>query len=358
MEYKKPGISLILSGILLLLMLIVMLITDANPIGLSKNAMTKLVKPKTVLELSGQLASAGNGYLFHLDKQTLRKINLKGDSLWERQISSGQVVWMGPGGFITLDGDHMAFWDDNGQVVFSKEGSLEAIRVLNVSGDFILFSGKSQEQEHVALMNNKGVVLWVVPADGTVISGSVSYSGLFAAVNLVDSKVHGQIHYIDSLGQKVWEKSSEDLILALELVKDQVCAVAEGQVFMVDRDGHELWKYDLEGELSSVHISRDGYTALCIKVQKGSLSQQEQPKLLMISSEGKLLWSYALNSVPEDIHIGQNTVFVADADEIMAFSRDGLLMSSFNLSGQKQLQIVDSSHIILNQGRKALTLQF
>jgi len=357
-QNKKTDVILILSGILLLLILSVMIITSANPIGLSKNAMSRFVKPKIVLELPGQMSSAGNGYLFHLDKQALRKIDLEGNTLWERKVGSSQVVWMGPGAFITLDANGMTFWDDNGQQVFSKQGTLKDIRILDVSDDFILVSGKSEQKEHVALMNNKGVVLWIIPAGGTVISGSVNPSGLFAAINLVDSKVCGHIQYIDSQGQKVWEKSYEDLILALELAEDQICAVTEEQVFMLDRDGHEIWKYGFEGELSSVCISRAGNTALSMKVQKGSLSHQEQPKLLMISSEGELLWSYALKNAPEDIYIGQNTVFIADENEITAFSQDGLLMSSFNLSGKKQLQILNSSQIILNQGQKASVLQF
>jgi outer membrane protein assembly factor BamB len=353
LQYKGTGVSLILSGILLLLILGVMIVTDANPIGLSKNAMSKLVKPDMLFEAPGSLAAADNGYMFHHDKQILRKIDIEGNTLWEKEFTEEQIIWKGLGGFVTINADSMNLWDCSGQLLFQQQGLLEDIRVLDFKGDYILISGKLQATPYTALLNTKGTVIWIIPAEGTVISGQVDSKGLLTLLNLIDQNVNGKIRCIDSKGQTIWDKSYDDLILVTGLVEGKVAAVSQSSVFLADRKGHELWQYPIESALCAADISEQGCIALALRERRGTLNQQSHPKLSMLSSKGELLWSYSLSHEPDKINIGKDAIYVSDRNQILIFSLDGLLMSSLKIAGEKQLQIVEPHFMILNCGHKA-----
>ena len=83
------------AGLLLVMMLVLTLVNNENPIGYSKNALFRKNKPEKVLELSGPLAWAGGNSYYNYYKGNIKKIQLNGNAIWEMTVD-GKLLWMGP----------------------------------------------------------------------------------------------------------------------------------------------------------------------------------------------------------------------------------------------------------------------
>lgn len=355
---KNFGKTSILCGVALLLILGFLLLDNKTPIALSKNALFKVHRSNKTLQVPGKVADAENGAFYQFHQGVLRKIDDGNHSYWERDLTGETLLWMGTEGILTRGKDSLKMWDKDNNMVFEKENFLDDIRVLNVSGSYWLFSGNLGKIRYIALMNNLGSTLWYIPVSETIISGSVTTSGVYTVINLIDEEVSGRMVLVSSSSAVLWEKTYPMLLLQTKALKDRIVIIAEDKAFALDYDGELLWEYSFEGAVLRGDIGEDGYVAVVLKENVGSLNIKDQTKIIMLSAEGSHLWSYGLDLDPTWIKKGKDFLYILDESGILVLSREGLLTSKIDYRGALGIEEVSGGNIIVFDESRSSLIEF
>ncbi|WP_422446293.1 hypothetical protein [Thermoanaerobacterium sp. DL9XJH110] len=357
MQGKVSAGNLVFSGVLLVLVLALMLVTGSNPIGFSRNAVTRAWKPERALELPGRMARAGENAIFHHEGSRLRKINEAGEVFWEKSLEGVKLLWMGPQGAVIAAGRGLEMWDPAGGKAFEKGDFLEEPEVLSFRGDFLLVAGKKQGKEYAALLNSRGTVLWIVPLEGSAISGEPLPSGYYTVLNILDEEVSGRAVMINSSGSVLWEFPVPSLFLALRPAAGGIAAIAEDRILRLDFEGRTVWEKRLEGAVYRGDIGDDGYIAAVIREADGKLSGRTGLKILNLDPEGRPVWSYRLDDIPLFVKKSGDFTYIAGNEKMLILSREGLLKSTVELKGALEIDVIDPSRIIVNFDGKSSLLK-
>lgn len=348
MNRKIPVNSMMFSGILLVLVIILMIVADSNPIGLSKNALSKTQKTREILRLSGKTACTGGDGFFNFDRGVMKRVDSSGRVVWQKSMEGKELLWMGPGGFAAAGGSILEMWNAAGELEFQKDNFLGSPAVLSFEGDYILFSGKLQGREYAALVNTKGVVLWQIPLEGRIISGQTSKSGSYTVVNLMAENLSGKMVFINSEGTIMWQIERPVMMLLSGFVPDGAEAVAEDRVFKVDFEGHVTREHIFEDPIFRGDLGQDGYAVVAVNQREAKLTSEQQPKIIMLDPDCRVKWSYVLERQPLNIKKYGELVYIVYNDEIMVLSREGLLTYSIKSENVNGIDVVDASRIIIN----------
>jgi outer membrane protein assembly factor BamB len=349
---KMPTGSLLLGGVLLLLIISFMFITNTYPIGLSKNALSRVQSSGFEFEITGDIAWDGESGLYQYgSRNTLKKFDFKGKPLWEKNLEGRQLVWMGQGGFLTYRAKSVEMWDSDGKLLFEKTDFMELPLVLSAEGDFLLISGKIEQRDCTALLSKKGSLMWVLAWEGSVVSGFNTGSGLYSILNLVDKDICGRMVLVDSLGKIVWDKRLPNLLLCTRATGEGIAAIAEDRAFLLDFTGNVIWEHFFEQKgVYRADICGNGYASVVVEQRKSVLSNKDRLEIMMFSPEGQVMWSYMLKIPPRFVKIAGDFVYIADDEGITVLSKQGLLEYSAKQKGVRGIEVVDSSRIIVKRG--------
>ncbi len=352
MKGKMPGGSLLLGGVLILILISFMFITDTYPIGLSKNIFSRVQSSELDFETTGDIAWDGDSGLYqHGTQNVLKKYDFKGKPLWEKNLEGRRLVWMGQGGFLTYKAKLLELWDQDGNLLFEKNDFVKPPSVLSAEGDFLLISGKIDQRDCTALLSKKGSLMWLLAWGDNVVSGSNAESGLYAVLNLVDKDICGRILLVDSLGKIVWDKRLPNLLLCTRVTDEGVAAIAEDKVFLFDFAGNVIWEHLFEQKgVYRADICDNGYAAVVVEHRKSQLSNKDRLEIMMFSPKGEVMWSYMLKIPPRFVKIAGDFVYIADDEGVTVLSKQGLPEYSVKRKGVRDIEVVDSSRIILKHG--------
>lgn len=356
MGRKFPAKPAFFSGLLLLIMLALTVAINTNPIGFSKNALFRVKTPEIILEVPGRLAWAGENTYYNYYKGNLKKIQQNGKAIWNTALD-GQLLWMGPDGVINSQGNSIRMSDENGEPIFEKSDFVDEPRVLCVEKQYLLLSGKLKGAEYAILLNEYGNIIWQVPMEGSLISGSVHPKGIYAALNLIDDETMSRMVIVGLAGEILWNQPSSDLVYQVKAVNEGVGAIAAGRAFLMNDKGRPLWEYGFSGQVLRGDIGDDGFITVVVKEKTGHLSQDARPMLIMLSCDGNIVCSYSLDASPNLINKSKDYIYLADDYGIMVLSQEGLLVSNIKLKGIKELVLADSDHIIAVQEDKSSLLK-
>lgn len=353
MKVTFPSTYITFSGILLVLVIALMVVTESNPIGLSKNALTRAQKVEEIMNLPGQMARADQGNFLNFDRGILKKVTTSKKVLWQEDLSEKQLLWMGPEGIVVAEAKDIELLDLSGQPIFLKKDFLENPRVLDFQGDFLLLSGNLRQREYAALLNKKGTVIWLLPWEQHIISGCTSENGIYSTLNLIDEKLAGISKLVNSTGSVLWEIKRPVMIFISKVLPDGVELVAEDRIFKVDFDGRTVFEQTFSEPIFRADIGHDGYIAAIVRKKEGKLNPQEHPEIFMLNPEGKILWSYVLDEDPLGVKKADECIYIVYDNKILVLSKEGLLMASVNIEKIKGIDTVDSSQIIINSGEQS-----
>jgi len=345
---KIPVNGMMFSGILLVLVIILMIVTDSNPIGLSKNALSKAQKTREIFRLSGETAWTGDDGFFNFDRGIMKRVDSSGKVVWQKDLKAKDLLWMGPGGFVAAQDGILEMWNAAGELEFQKDNFLGSPEVLSFEGNYILFSGKVREKEYAALVNIKGVVLWQIPLEGSIISGQASKSGSYAVLNLMAENLSGKMVFINSEGTVMWQIARPVMMLLSGFAPDGTEAVGEDRVFKADFEGRVTREHIFEEPIFRADIGQDGYAVVAVNQREAKLTCQQQPKIIMLDPDCRVKWSYVLERQPLNIKKCGEFVYIVYNDEILVLSREGLLTCSIKSGNVKGIDVVDASRIIIN----------
>jgi hypothetical protein len=351
---KIPTGSLLPGGVLLLLIISFMLITDTNLISFSNNTLSRVHSPILDLEITGDTAWDGDKGFFQYDSEKiLKKVDYKGKVLWGKKLEDTQMVWMGQGGFLTNKANSVELWDSNGKLLFEKTDLMLLPRVLSAEGGFLLISGEIDNRDCTALLSKKGSIVWALAWEDDIVSGSSLESGFYTVLNLVDKDIRGRMVLINSLGEIVWNKKYPNLLLCTRVTGGGIGSIFEDKVLFMDFTGKVLWEHFFEQyKIYRADICAEGYTALVVVHQKSVLSNKDRMEIIMLSPKGQMLWSYILESPPRFVKIAKDFVYIADDDGITVLSKQGNLEYIVRQKGVTGIEVVDSSRIIVKLGFK------
>ena len=130
-------------GVLLILFLVLALVSNTNPIGFSKNALSRRERPGKILEYQGRLAWAGGNNYYNYNRGNLTKLQSTGNVLW-KIVLDGDLLWMGPEGVVNKWGNSLYLFDETGKPIFEKSDFFEHVRVLCFQQNYLLLSVKNQ----------------------------------------------------------------------------------------------------------------------------------------------------------------------------------------------------------------------
>lgn len=345
---KIPANSMMFSGILLVLVIVLMIIMDSNPIGLSKNALSKTQKTREILRLPGKMSWAGDDGFFNFDRGVLKRLDGGGKVFWEKRLEGKELLWIGPGGFTVNRDSTLEMWNAAGELEFRKDNFFENPAVLSFEGDFLLLAGKLKDRDYAALLNKKGTVLWLIPVDGRIISGRSSKSGSYTVLNLMDENLSGKMVLVNSEGLILWQIDRTVMILLSGIMPDGVEAVAEDRVFKADFEGRIIREQIFQDAIFRADIGQDGYMVVAVKQREAKLTSGQRPKIIMLDPECRVKWSYVLERQPLCIKKYMEFVYIVYDDEILVLSREGLLTSSIKSGNIKDIDVVDISRLIIN----------
>lgn len=344
------------AGLLLVMMLVLTLVNNENPIGYSKNALFRKNKPEKVLELSGPLAWAGGNSYYNYYKGNIKKIQLNGNAIWEMTVD-GELLWMGPEGIILKTGSTLYMLDEMGEPVFEKSDFLNDPRVLCVNNEYILLSGKINANEYAVLLSLSGDIMWQLLIDGSVISGNVDGKGVYSILNIIDKKAESNISLIGSKGQIIWDKTYKDIVFQTRIVASGIGFIREDKTNFTDFQGKILWEHPFEGQVIRGDIGYDGYISVVVRESAGHLSQDSRPKIIMFSSQGEEVCTYTLERDPKFVKKSDNYLYIVDDYGIMVLSQEGLMVTNIELNGVKELVLVEPGGIIAIQENKSTLLK-
>ena len=356
MVHKFSHLVSICCGIALVLILMITLVTDTNPVGLSRNILSNSQKVKKLFCLPGEMFFDGEDTFFNVSNGNLKTLDFHGRCIKQEDISDRQILWSGPDVLVLSEGSYIEIRDKDGQNVLGRQDILENMRVLDVSERFLLIAGEKAGKEYAALLGKQGEVLWLKMQDGKIISGNTTNTGMFTALAVLDEDICGKIVMVNSKGEVAWSLTREYLPLFVRVLDDNIIAITENGAF-AKNDKKDLWDIDFKGIVTRGHIDEDGYISAVIAEKFSEFSKEKQYKIIEISPQGKVLWSYVLDEKPEDIQRIEDFIYILDESGILILTRQGLLKSKINIKGIKQFKVVDSSHIIVFQNKKSCLLE-
>jgi len=343
-------------GLLLLVLLAITLVNNANPIGFSKNALFQAKLPETVLEVQGDLVWAGDQSYYNYHDGSLKRINRSGKVLWEVNLE-GNLLWKGPEGVLVAQDNSLIMLDGSGAEIFRKVNMPDDLRVLWVQDKYLLLSGMLQGADYGILLYGSGSTVWQLPFEGNIISGSLHPKALFAVFNIIGYDARSRLQVVGPTGETVWEGTFQEPIYKIKAVEEGICAIAGDRACLLDYDGRPKWEHEFSGQVLRGDIGDDGSFAAVIKDHAGNLSQNIQHILIMLSSQGKEICSYSLDAPVNIVYKDRDHVYLVDDDGIMVLSQEGLLISNIKQKGIKQLTVADKNYIIANHETFSLLLE-
>jgi len=349
----KPSIF---CGLLLLLVLVISLVANTNPIGFSKNALFQTLSPKTILKVNGELAWAGQNYYYNYHEGSLKKLGESGKILWDKKVT-GQLVWMGPEGVFMVQDNILIKFDSNGSEIFRKSNMTDKLRVLCVQNNYLLLSGKSLDAEYGILLSDSGNIMWQVPFEGNIISGSVDPKGVYAALNIINMDAKWMLALIGPTGQVLIEKTYQLPLYQIKVVPDGIGVIASDKAYVMDFYGNVIWEHKFKGRVLRGDIGNDGSIAVIVEENAGSLSQDVQNVLVILSGQGRHICSYSLDARPNIVINMADYIYIVDENGIMILSQEGLLLSKIKQKGIRKLTVVDKNYIITNYGDSGVLLK-
>ena len=220
-------------GVLLILFLVLALVSNTNPIGFSKNALSRREKPEKIMECQGRLAWAGGNNYYNYNRGNLTKLQSTGNVLW-KIVLDGDLLWMGPEGVVNKWGNSLYMYGETVDPVIEKSDFFEQIRVLCFKQNYLLLSGKNQGLEYAVLMNDLGGIMWQVPIGGTIISGSAHPKGTYVVLNIIDENAISKIVLIGPTGEVLWQETPSNIVFQVKIVKEGIITIAADRVFAID----------------------------------------------------------------------------------------------------------------------------
>lgn len=348
MSRKNPADKMVFSGILLVMVLGMMIIMDSTPIDLSKNALSKTQEIREVLSLPGKMAWAGDDGFFNFDRGIIRKLDGGGRVIWEKGLEGDDLLWMGPGGFVVHRDNSLELWNEAGELNFKKDNFLEEPAVLSFEGDFLLMGGKIKGMEYASVLNKKGVVLWLIPAEGRIISGRAAKTGSHAVLITMDDTLKSKMVLVNAEGDVLWKKDWPVMILLAGITPDGVVAVAEDRAIKTSFDGGTLRERMFEDAIFRADIGQDGYMLVAVRKKEAKLAFGQRPEIIMLDPECRVKWSYVLEKQPQFIKLHGEFAYVVCDDEVLVLSREGLLTSSIKAGNIKGVNVVDTYRLLIN----------
>lgn len=358
MRNLSPG-GVFFGGVLIILILICFLVADGGFTGMGINNAGEI---QSIFEVRGDLLWDNGNSFYNLYKGILKKLDNTGKALWERNIEGMNLLWADPEGVLLSQKDELILWNPLGIEEYVIKGFSEDVKVLDQSdGGYLLTEGPGGG-ECVSLLR-KGEILWhfnikerrllsetFVGKAGKIICGSITDTGDFAAVALLDEGAGGELHLMDSSGEILSCMRESAMLYLIKAFDDGVVAVAEDRVFKADYSGTILWEHPFESMLCRADIGPTGNIAAVLKQTSGSLYLSASPKLLMLSREGEPEWFYGLDRVPSHIKIGEEGVYMSDDSQILVISPKGLMSSRVPGKGFYAVTPGYEGCIVANQG--------
>jgi hypothetical protein len=222
----------------------------------------------------------------------------------------------------------------------------------------LLLSGKIQGTEYGVLLNELGDVVWQVPLNGSLISGSIHPKGIYAALNLIDDKAVSKMIVVGSTGIISWNDAPSTIVYQVKVVDEGIGAIVADRAFLMDHEGKTLWEYPFEGQVLRGDIGDDGFITVVVMEKIGHLSQDAHPKVIMLSPHGNIVCSYSLDNSPNLVNKSKDFIYIVDDYGVMVLSQEGLLVSNIKLKGIKELALAESNHIIAVQEDKSSLLGY
>ncbi|MDD4568675.1 MAG: hypothetical protein PHE70_00895 [Tepidanaerobacteraceae bacterium] len=353
MNRKFPLKTSFFCGLLLVMILVLTLVNNVNPIGFSKNALFRIQKPETLLEVPGRLVCAGGDTYYNYYQGKLKKLQQNGEAIWDTILDG--VLWMGPEGVINACGDSLCMIDGNGKLIFEKRDFLKEPRVLCVQKDYLLLSGKVEKMECAVLLNESGAIIWQVPMEGSIISGSVHAKGTYVVINLIDKKATSKMVVVGPTGAILWNRTPSNIVYKVKVVPEGIGAIGAESAFIVDFEGRPLWEYLFDGQVLRGDIGDDGFITVVVREMAGHLSQDSRSKIIMLSPQGKEVCTYSLDHDPNIVYKAKDYVYIIDDYKVMVLSQEGLLVANIELKGIKELIPTERKGIIaIQEGKSSL----
>jgi len=343
-------------GLLLLLVLAITLLVNNKPIGYSKNALFQTLQPKILLEVQGDLAWAGGDSYYNYSDGSLKMMEETGKVLWDTKIK-GQLLWIGEEGVIAAQDNMLLMLDGNGHEIFQKADLPDKPRVLCVQGKYLLLSGKLSGVEHGILLHDRGDIVWQIPLDGSIISGSLHPKGIYAVFSVIDNDAKSRLVVVGPRGDILIDSGHQLPLYRIRAVSQGICVITAYRAYLMDYDGRLLWEYGFQGQVLRGDIGSDGSVAAIVEEHAGSLSQDLHQVLIMLSEQGRHICSYSLDSRPNNVKVDKDRVYIVDDYGIMLLSREGLLLSKITQRGIKKLTFTDKNNIIVNLEASSLLLE-
>lgn len=115
----------------------------------------------------------------------------------------------------------------------------------------------------------------------------------------------------------------------------------QGSVYLFDKDGNILWKYDSTRKISSVSISNDGQHILATgyQIASGPAGIYENGAMYLFDNNGKVLWNYATNDYGKILTAAMSS----DGSHVSAASDTNLVY--FDNKGNKLWNYTSNSEI-------------
>lgn len=262
------------------------------------------------------MAWAGGDTYYNYYKGNLKKMQQNGRVVWNT-TPEDNLLWMGPEGLIYTRGNSICVSDVNGKQIYEKPDFLEELQILCIQKQYLLLSGKIRGTEYAVLLNELGDIVWQVPLQGSIISGSVHVRGIYTALNLIDDKAVSRMVVVGPTGEILWNETPSNLVYQVKAVHEGIAAIVTDRAFLMDIKGRHLWEYRFEGQVLRGDIGNDGFITVVVREMTGQLSQDTRPKIIILSPNGNIVCSYSLDKTPNLVNKSEDFLYIVDDYGIM-----------------------------------------
>lgn len=159
----------------------------------------------------------------------------------------------------------------------------------------------------------------------------------------------------ENIPKQIWSYDVDGQVLSVATTPDGSYVVAgtrmrdgheddnarQGSVYLFDRDGNMLWKYDSTRKIASASISNDGSHILATgyQIAPGPAGIYENGAMYILDKNGKVLWDYAPNDFGQILAADMSS----DGSHVAAASDTRLVY--FNENGDKLWNYTSNSSI-------------
>ena len=161
---------------------------------------------------------------------------------------------------------------------------------ISEQGDYI---AAGAEDSYVYFLNKSGSLLWKYKADYPVLSVAVSPKGEYVVAG-----DEFKIHLLNSSGNASWLKLIGDSVRDVEISERIAAGSATHYIYLFDREGNELWKYETDGSVFGVAVSAQWVAA---GTSNGSV---------YLLKNDELQWRYNIGRHTSDVAIFEQKVIV------------------------------------------------